>query len=307
LIRNRRFALLLLLASCGAMPPAGGPARSPASAASPSDLLPSDLDFLIRIDAARLREHPLMMALAKGGAVQLHDTMITTEGGGLFRLILPEIEKANLVVVGGRITAEGYKGDGVVAVEQSPGDSPRRTFATDAALSRLPSSSRHIELYERSAAPRDEAALYVVLEDKGLLLATPAETDSILRVLRDGPDAARLEPPPRGLLSFAGRFRQGSKPPLPSSAASLRQLGVGLTRYSGSVEADDVLRVEAELVYDSDKRAETAAELARQVLDRVALLGPAYGSLSDSAKLAAVGPVLGLRLAVPFALLAGLH
>jgi hypothetical protein len=301
------LALLLALASCGSMQPAGTPARLRIADASPSELLPSDLDFAIRIDAQRLRDHPIMMGLAKDGAVHLHDTMIATGGSGLLRLILPEIEKAKLVVVGGRVTADGYKGDGVIAVEQAEGESPHRTFATDPTLARRESTSRHIELYERTSAPREEAALYVVMEDKGLLLATPAEMDSLLRVLRDGPDVARIEPPPRGLLSFAGRFRQGAKPPVVDGVASLRRVGVGLVRYGGSVEADDVVRVEAELVYESDKLAQAAAEAARQVLDRVALLGPAYVSLSDSAKLAPVGPVLGLRLSVPFALLAGLH
>jgi hypothetical protein len=306
-IRSTLFALLVALQSCGSTPQATGPGRLSAAAASPAELLPSDLDFAIRIDAARLREHPLMMALAKGQSVYLHDAVITSEGGGLLRLIWPEIDSAKLVVMGGRLTVDGYKGDGVIAVEQAAGESPPRTFTTDATLSRRPSTSRHIQLYERSTAQRDEAALYVVMEDKGLLLATPAEMDALLRVLREGPDASRLEPPPRGLLSFAGRFRQGAKPPLPDTAGSLRQLGVGLARYTGSVEADDVLRVEAELVYDSEQRAAAAAEVARRFLDRVAVLGPAYGSLSDSARLAPVGPVLGLRLAVPFALLDGLH
>ena len=42
-------------------------------------------------------------------------------------------------------------------------------------------------------------------------------------------------------------------------------MGTGLVRYSGSIEADDVLRVEAELVYESEKQAANAAEVARKV------------------------------------------
>ena len=209
--------------------------------------------------------------------------------------------------MGGRLTADGYKGDGVIAVEQGLGDPPRRAFDRDTGLSRLQAPSRRVELFQRDSAARDEAALYVVLKDKGLVLATPAEVDAVLRVLRDGPDATRLDPPPRGLVSFAGRFRPGAKPPLPAGALSLREVGAGLVRYAGSIEADDVLRVQAELVYESEKQAATAAEVARKVLDRVALLGPQYGSLADSARLAPVGPVLGLRMSVPFALVTGLY
>jgi len=269
--------------------------------------LPSDLDFVIRIDAARLREHPLMVGLAKGGAVQWHDTMFAGDGSGVVRLVWPEIEHARSILLGGRLTADGYRGDGVIAVEQGAGEPPRRTFSSDAALSRLRSPSRRVEIYERASAERDEAALYIVMDGKGLVLATPAEMDAVLRVLRDGPDAGRLDPPPRGLVSFAGRFRQGDKPPFPASAVSLREVGVGLVRYAGSIEADDVLRIEAELVYESEKQTAHAAEVARKVLDRVALLGPEYGSLSDSARLAPVGTALGLRLTVPFALIARLH
>jgi hypothetical protein len=269
--------------------------------------LPSDLDFVIRIDAARLREHPLMMAFARGGDAQLHDAFPIGEGPGVVRLVLPEIEKARCIVLGGRLTADGYRGDGVIAVEQGTGDPPRRTFASDPSLSRLRSTSRQVELYERASAARDEAALYVVMEGKGLVLATPAEMDPVLRVLRNGPDSERLDPPPRGLLSFAGRLRPGDKPPLPARAVSLREIGLGLVRYAGSIEADDVLRIEAELVYGSEKQAMAAAEVARKVLDRAALLGPQFGSLSDSARLAPLGPVLGLRLSVPFALVTGLH
>jgi hypothetical protein len=299
--------LLLALVSCGSTRTAGVPSRAEIASASPADLLPADLDFVVRIDTVRLREHPLMMAFAKGGDVYLHDTMLAGDGSGVLRLVLPEIEQARSIVIGGRLTAEGYKGDGIIAVVQGPGDAPRRKFADDADLSRLRSTSRRIELYQRSSATRDEAALYVVMEGKGLLLATPAEMDAVLRVLRDGPDSGRLEPPPRGLVSFAGRFRPGDKPPLVGGAVSLRDVGAGLVRYAGSIEADDVLRIEAELTYQSDKQATLAAEVARKVLDRVALLGRDFGSLSDSARLAPVGSVVGLRLAVPFALITRMH
>jgi hypothetical protein len=306
-IRSSPLVLLLALASCGSTTAALAPAGREKAPASPIDLLPSDLDFVIRIDAARIREHPLMMALAKGKDLHLHDTMLTADISGMARLILPEIEQARSIVMGGRLGADGFKGDGIIAVEQGTADPPDRKFAGDTALVRLESRSRRFELYERASAARDEAALYVVMQGKGLVLATPAEMDAVLRVLRDGPDSTRLEPPPRGLLSFAGRFRQGTHAPLPAGASSLREIGVGLVRYSGSIEADDVLRVEAELVYESDKQAEAAAGLARKVLDRVALLGPEYGSLADSARLAPLGSVVGLRLSVPFALITRLH
>ncbi len=273
----RLFAFLLAFASCSPTRTARVPARTEAPRTSPSDLLPSDLDFVIRIDAERLREHPLMMGLAKGGDVYLHDTLLVGDASGVVRLILPEIQRARSIFLGGRLTADGYRGDGVIAVEQGAGDPPHRTFADDPALSRLPTTSRRVELYERASAARDEASLYVVMA------------------------------PPRGLLSFAGRLRPGDKPPLPAGALSLREAGVGLVRYAGSIEADDVLRIEAELVYGSEKQATVAAAVVRKVLDRVALLGPEFGSLSDSARLAPVGPVVGLRLSVPFALIARLH
>jgi len=306
-IRATWLALLFALACCSPNRTASAPSKAGLATVAPADLLPADLDFVIRIDAARLREHPLMMGLTKGGDARQRDKMLAGDGSGVVRLILPEIERARSIAMGGRLTADGYKGDGVIAVEQGLGDPPRREFDKDVGLSRLPTSSRRVELFQRDSAARDEAALYVVLKDKGLVLATAAEVDAVLRVLRDGPDSTRLDPPPRGLVSFAGRFRPGAKPPLPTSALSLREMGTGLVRYSGSLEADDVIRVEAELVYESENQAANAAEVARKVLDRIAPLGPQYGSLADSARLAPVGAVLGLRMSVPFALVTGLY
>lgn len=305
--RATLLALLLAFAACSPTRGASGPAPSDVTSRLPADLLPADLDFVIRIDAARLREHPLMMGLARGGDAHFREALLSGDGSGVVSLVLPELEQARSIVLGGRLTADGYRGDGVIAVDQGAGDAPRRTFATDTALSRLRATNRHVELYERASAARDEAALYVVMEDKGLVLATPAEVDSVLRVLRDGPDTGRLDPPPRGLLSFAGRFRSGGEVPVGSSAVSLRGVGLGLLRYAGSVEADDVLRVEAELVYGSEKEAANAAQAVQKVLNAVGPLGPEFGSLSDSARLAPMGPVLGLRLSVPFALMARLH
>ena len=89
MIRATLLALLFVLASCSPNRTANGPSTTEVAKVAPADLLPSDLDFVIRIDAARLREHPLMMGLTKGGDARQRDKMLAGEGSGVVRLILP--------------------------------------------------------------------------------------------------------------------------------------------------------------------------------------------------------------------------
>ena len=105
-IRATLLGVLFVLASCSPNRTANGPSKTEVAKVAPADLLPSG-ELVIRIDAARLREHPLMMGLTKGGDARRRDKMFAGEGSGVVRLILPEIELARSIVMGGRLTAGG--------------------------------------------------------------------------------------------------------------------------------------------------------------------------------------------------------
>ena len=160
-------------------------------------------------------------------------------------------------------------------------------------------------MFERRSDRRDEATLEIVLEGGGIVLATSAEQDAVLRVARTGPDADRLDPPARGLASFAARI-----PASRSTASAPPALGLiarGLARTSGLVDGGDAFHVEAELVYESPEAAADAAAAARSLLDRLGASRGPLQSLADSVKLAREAEVVRVRAAIPFAVVEKLH
>jgi hypothetical protein len=133
----------------------------------------------------------------------------------------------------------------------------------------------------------------------------------VLRVLRGGADEGRLEPPARGLVSFAGRFRGGAPVEAAATTGTLREVTEGLVGYAGSLEegtaAAGEIAVEVSLAYVSAKEAARAAERAKGTARRLAAAGGSLGTMADSVKLNVVGSAVQLRCAVPFAWLAELH
>jgi len=299
-VKRRATAALVgcaLLAACGGPAPKGA-VRSGAELRTdpigPTDLLPNDLDFVVRIDSRRLREDTALKTAARD---------LGQASTGVLRSVWPTLEGSQAVYVGGRLMSDGFHGDGVIAIEQSaPTEDPR---PLDPSFRRLVDAPAGVELFDRPAAARDEAALEIILEGRGMVLATPSEVDAVLRVLRSQPDRDRLDPPARGLASFAGKVRgdrvlQGSDGPLSRASE-------GLDRYSGSLESGDALRIEADLVYRSRERSDQAARTLAAILAHLASAEEPLRSLSDSVKLANDGPRLALQATVPFAVIARLH
>jgi len=289
---------VLALASCGSPRPPGAPTSTKAELLGPADLLPNDLDFVVRIDSDRVAHIPVFAEAAR--------ELAKTNTSALLRTVMPAIEGSSAIFVGGRLMSDGFRGDGVVAIERSPSPDERgRPVVVGPSFHAVPGSPPHAAVFERQSAERDEPILEVVLEARGLVLATPAEADAVLRVLRSGPDADRLTAPVRGLVSFAGRMR-GLRAPA-NVSMGLRELADGLVQYTGSLEADEAFRVEADLTYASRTQAEEAAQAVRGKVERLALLGPPYRTMADSVRLTQNGEALRLRATVPFAIVATLH
>jgi len=306
-------ALLLcsLLTACRASPVPSGPRAERARATSPAELLPDDLDFVVRIDVARIRQNPALAGVVRD--------LAKTKQSELLSSIHAALGEASAVWAGTRWMSDGFHGDGVVALEGPPGsdsaDMARPTM--QAPLRRIATPAPDIEAFERPAN-RGEAALEIVMGGHGVVLATAAEADAVLRVLRSGPDEGRLEPPARGLVSFAGRLRGGA-PFGVASTGIMRGLGDGLVGYAGSLEeaesstapdagaATTAIEVEATLVYASAAEAASAGKHAKQAIERLGLAGGVLERLANSVKLNETGASVNVRATLPFAWLAELH
>ncbi|HKQ69998.1 MAG TPA: hypothetical protein VJT73_11695, partial [Polyangiaceae bacterium] len=295
----RCCAIAALGLACSSSRPSPVVAPNRFEAASISDWIPADVDFLVRIDAARLRRHPLAEAA-------ISPRLLGAAGSGVFRRILPALERAQAIYIGGRVMSDGFQGDGVIAIEDAAtGSAEREALAKDGTVRRIALRAANVEAYERVGARRDEPAVELVFDRRGIVLATPAEGDALVRLLRSGPDSDRLEPPARGLVSVAGRPRGGV--PAEGRMAWLRPVGEALAKYSASVDAGDAVQMEGELFYEGEEQAERARSALEAALAWAGAAGGPFRSLSDSARLARIGDVLEVRITIPFALIAAVN
>jgi hypothetical protein len=297
------FAFVAAAIFCCALPAcSGSPARvasvSAASAAAASDLLPSDLDVVVRVDWPRVISNPLFS--------RARDAV---SGAGLARIarIGRVLDDARTVLIGMRILSDGVQGDGVVVIEgENTTLDPDDLLAPGsvATFHRLP-APRGMSVFERQGAfERGDAAFVVILAHRGILIATPAESDALRRTARSGADTDRLDPPARGLLSFAGRARPGWNALLGSKGRFLRKILDGLTGFSGSVDspAGAALAVEADLVYADIESAAKADEAMRAVGVALEPLGPWLGAVARSLNVSRHDEMVTLRGAIPSSL-----
>jgi hypothetical protein len=296
------------LAACGATPAPRPPRSLEARAPSPAELLPDDLDFVVRVDAARIRQNPALAGVVRDVA--------KVESSALLEPIQAALGEASAIWVGTRWMSDGFHGDGVVAIEAQPGgDAFAHARPTSPPWRHVALDTSDVEAFEREATARGDAVLQIEIAGRGVVLATAAEADAVLRLLRSAPDDGRLDPPARGLLSFAGRLRTGAPIGDAPASAILRELTEGLVGYTGSLEegaaadgvSDGAVEVEVSLAYASPSDASRASERAKQAAERLVAAGGTVGTVAHSMKLTEVGPSLRIRAAVPFAWLAKLH
>ena len=298
---GRRLVAALLSTSCGLLscgPPPPAKVAVKAEPLAASDLLPSDLDFVFRIDSGRVRANPMFT----GAFREVASGEGSAGSSGLVRAILPLLEQSRSLTAGGKFMSDGFRGDGVVAIELAATSERARELPFDGEPFRwIPGAPAGIEVLERTVGRREDVAVEVILEH-GIVLATLGEADAVLRLVRSGPDADRLDPPARGLVSFAGRLRGAGLSGLPGGDGMLRRIAEGVARFSGTLDASEGFRIEAELFYRDAPSATRGDERAREVLGRLKGMTPPYVELSDSAKLTRTGEMLRITATAPFAL-----
>lgn len=192
-----------------------------------AELMPADLDLVVRIDLARMKA-----SLGPEAAAHLSARAFQEEPGAAKgdAFLMQAIEQAELVWVGLRL-ADLEAGDRVIAVEAKGGETPDRSLS----YRRLPSQLEGLDLWERSeSVSRSETERVLRINPRLTLFVSPVEVDSVMRVLGEGPDARRGEPQAVGLISLdfrPSRFSASLKKKFPSITSLLE----GVTRVRAHV------------------------------------------------------------------------
>lgn len=282
-------ALSLLPACGGADRPAGR--QIPAAPRverdlDPTDILPADLDLVVRIDVARMRD-----GLGPAAAELIEKRAVAESSGE------PELAEAlacaEVVWIAAR-AAEIDAGDRVVVIEG-------QRCMPDLARSRwekVRSGNGRLYIFDRRGeAPRAGAARIMNLGNKATAFVSPVELDSVQRVLDSGPDPKRGNPRAEGLVSVDLRPRPlppGLQRRYPSIAAVLG----GVERVRGTaVLVDAGVRVDAEVVGVDAAGAARAGKFLEALRD--GLREGKFGEAARGAKIDVVDKVVGIKLVVP--------
>ncbi|WP_437631779.1 hypothetical protein [Sorangium sp. So ce854] len=242
--------LALALPACGdAAPRLAGDrgAKTPAGPRivrriEPADLIPADLDLVVRVDVARMRAG-LGQAAADALARRALD-------GSPDDLLERALRRADVVWLGLRL-ADLEEGDRVVVVE-----GPMAGLTPDPERwEPVPAAQGGVSVFDRrgvdrggGATARADTARIVALGDRAVALASAVEASSVARVLRDGPDARRGDPAAEGIVSLDLRARR-LPPALERRFPSIGALVAGVDRVRAVASLhDDGVRLDAEIV-----------------------------------------------------------
>lgn len=253
------IALALLAAGCPEVPP---PAERPTRTQrppradrriDPAELLPGDLDLVVRVDVARMRS-----GLGPKAADDLAARGLAEEQDALLR---EAVKRADVVWIGLRL-ADLDEGDRVLAVEGRMRDLRPDPAGWERAPKR--SEPEGAAVYDRrGAAPRAGVGRVVALGDRALVFASPVEVSSVARVLRDGPDDHRGDPAALGLVSLD--LRASRLPPrLERRFPSIASIIAGLERIRATASlTEEGALLDAEIV----ARTPEGAGRARRFLE----------------------------------------
>jgi hypothetical protein len=235
-------------------PPAGPRVARRVSA---TDLVPGDLDLVVRLDLARVRAQLGADAVDRLFARALVEAAATP--GALVDvdpLLALAARRGEVLTIALR-AEDPTSGDRVVVVEgKLAGLEP------EAARFRAgpPVGLEGVRVFDRVGAldhaSRDATARVVAVADRALAFVSPVEVDAVARVLRDGPDPKRGDPAAEGLVSVDLRVRRLA-PALERRFPSLGAVVAGLDRARGTATLkDDGLAIDLAIVGASEAGAE---------------------------------------------------
>jgi hypothetical protein len=294
-----RRALLLASAAaalsslgCGAEVPAGGVAAPDAEKkqisrrVDPNEVIPRDLDVVVRMDLARLKE-----ALGPKPEEELATRLTDDPNVGR------ALARARALTLGLR-ASHLDQGDHVLVVE---GDMKELELDTGEYREER-SSNDQIRTFVRDGfVQRRDTALLVRLDERAVAFASPAEADAVMRVLRNGPDEGRGEPAAEGLVSVDVRPRR-LDPALEQRFPSISRIVAQIQRVRGVmlIKADSV-GIDLDVVAKSEASAVRVArffEALREGADPQGL-----SSVLKRLDVEALGTTVHLSVRVPAELL----
>ena len=281
-VRAAVAAVLLALGVPACGDAAGGhPTRDAASPAGPrvvrriepEDLLPADLDLVVRVDVARMRAGLGQAAsdeLARRALDEVPDEALESA-----------LQRADVVWLGLRL-ADLEEGDRVVVLEgrmaglaPDPGRWEAARAAQDGvAVDRV--AVDRVAVFDRRGGAggvhvgsRADTARIIALGDRAVALVSAVEVSSVARILRDGPDARRGDPAAEGLVSLDLRARR-LPPYLARRFPSLGALVAGVARVRAVASLhDDGVRLDVELVGVDEAGAAHARRFLEVLRDNV--------------------------------------
>jgi hypothetical protein len=281
-----------VLGGCGDEVPRGGVVRGPGAVQAnlsrqvePGDLLPADLDLVVRVDLARLRSGL--------GATALLALAARMPGDALLR---DALLAADAVTVG--LRADDLEaGDRVVVVEGR--------LAEDAAVpdperfTLRPPVVEQVRVWDRvadGASPRERVARVMRVGDEALVFVTALEVDPTTRVLRAGPDELRGQPFAEGLVSLDWRprpLRASLAKRFPSIANVLR--GLSRVRATASM-GEAAVEVRAELEAADEAAATRVARFLELLRDNA---GDQEGAILAPMKIERTGATVHVACDIP--------
>lgn len=256
------------------------------------DFVPADLDAVVRVDldaGRRLFGSTAVRAL-------MLDVVDPVEDPATASLLSKALERASTLVVAFRPGLSSATTDHVIVLhgqfkDVDPRSEPKSDWRPPLDL------GGGFQLYDRPQPRRRSAParIYARVTD-WLVFVSAAEIDSAERVIEQRKDDEHVEPPDRGILSYAFRAEPVVLllgPKFPSVAESLH----GATNVSGSVAADDRgLRATVEVAFTNDADATEAGRRASAVISVLRTSGRLLGLFASGATVTPVGSTMVVRI-----------
>jgi hypothetical protein len=255
----------------------------------PIDLVPADLDLVVRVDVARMRA-----GIGPSATDELAARAFAEAGAASDDLLREAARRADVVWIALRL-ADLEAGDRVLAFEgRMRGLGPDLT-----AWQPVPEDIQGVTIFERRGGdvPRTGTARILALGDRALIFVSPVQVSSVARVLRDGPDERRGDPRADGVVSLdlrAGRLPPGLERRFPSIARVIA--GVERVRATGSL-TEQGARLEAEIVGRTPEGAGRARRFLEVLRDNVQDLR--YAEIMKALAIEQVERTVRLRWTLP--------
>lgn len=291
-------ALFLLRCAASSLPPT---APSAPSVVRPAEVIPADLDVVVRVDLGRMRA-----ALGPIAADSLRRRAARAGAGDDAgrALVLDALDDSDTLWLGLRPGASTEIADHVLVLRGRFERFDARQYALAPPFSAAFDLGGGYRLYEREVATRSAPARVYVRESDLLVLVSTAEIDSVERRLEQGIYEENLEPKEEGLVSLAARPAPLAARVAERSPAAARLLGK-IRRVDATLDAvAERLELELTLQMVEGASPERTAEAIRLLAAEVARQQGWPDAAAEALRVDTFGSAVLVRVSLPLAALA---